>query len=120
MSDIAETVQEILEEESLENVPATSGMDSNGNTFIHELKGYPIVNSKGLLRRKKGTRINIQNVTWTQRQWEDEKNILDILLVCIEVTPEQHIYIYGDAGYVCFVNRTAIRLAGYPLTVVKS
>lgn len=118
MSDIAEAVQEMLEIESMEDVPSNSGMDANGNTFIHELKGFPFVNSKGLLRRKKGTRLSIANVTWAQRQWEEEKNFENILLVCIELTPEFQVYVYGETAYICYVNRTAIRLAGYAVTVV--
>lgn len=96
-----------------------SGMDDWGNTFLYEVIGFPLVNSKGLLKRKKGQKLTLQNINWEQKRWHEEKDITDILLVCVEFSPSAHMYFYNDIAYVCYINRTAIRLAGYPVTVVS-
>lgn len=120
MSDISDTIDEIIESDNYAAIMVEerqSGMDSMGNTFLYEFIGLPIVNNKGLLKRVKGSKININTVTQSQMLTAKDKWDVDFYDVTILLSNDINLVLSGDIGRVALANRLAIRLAGYKVVV---
>lgn len=118
---LSEIVDEIIAEEELQievvSDEKESGMDDSGNTWIYELIGFPIVGRNGLVRKRKGAKINMSTVSSANYSFQKEEAAQPPYIITIIMDEETSIVLEGNLALVVYKNRTAIRLAGYKVFV---
>lgn len=85
-------------------------------TIIPELVGLPFVNSKGVLRKNKGVRLTLSAVTYALYRANSEASMEPITFVSVSVSTGCYVTFTGELAYVVYMNRTALRIAGWVVT----